>query len=75
VEILSQINILKMDTKALEEKWNQTKGKLEQKCALHTDSDQDYINDWNQGRETSLFQLETCELYNFNKKYCNTIWY
>ena len=64
-----------MDTKALEEKWNQTKGKLEQKFALHTDIDQDYLNDWNQGSESGLFHMKTCELYNFNQEFCNTIWY
>ena len=53
----------------------QTKGKLEQKFAVQTDIDQDYINDWDPGRETGLFHMKTCELYNFNQKFCNTIWY
>ena len=73
-EIISQINIQKVDTKALEEKWNQTKEKLEQKVAVLTIGHQ-YINDWDQGRETDLFYMKTWELYNSNQKFCNTIWY
>jgi hypothetical protein len=75
VEILSQNNILKMNTKALEEKWNRTKGKLEQKIAVLTNRNHHYINDWSQGREIELKYLKTCELYNLNKKFCNTTRY
>jgi uncharacterized protein YjbJ (UPF0337 family) len=39
VEILSQINIQKMNTTEIIGNWNQTKGKLKQKFARLTDSD------------------------------------
>jgi uncharacterized protein YjbJ (UPF0337 family) len=39
VEIISQINIQKMNTTEFKGNWNQTKGKLKQKFAILTDSD------------------------------------
>jgi uncharacterized protein YjbJ (UPF0337 family) len=39
VEILSQINIQKMNATEIKGNWNQTKGKLKQKFARLTDSD------------------------------------
>ena len=64
-----------MNTKALEERWNLTKVKLEQKIISFTNGDHHYINDWSQDREMDLKHLKTCELYNLNQKFCNSTWY
>jgi hypothetical protein len=61
-----------MDTRELEEKWNQTKGILEQKIARLNDCDHHYINDWTQSSAVNSADLKTCEFCNLNQKLCNT---
>lgn len=53
-----------MDTMELEGKWNKTKGMLEQKLAMLTDSKHHYIDDWNLGTTKELNYLKTCEFCN-----------
>jgi hypothetical protein len=64
-----------MDLTELEKNRNRTKMNFKQTISMHTESEHQYINDWNQSITINQTNLTMCELCNLNLKLCNTIRY